>query len=183
MSMRMGRPSVLKRVTRAGGQAGAGAYTAVLSLVVLGASGAIGIALTSPWLFPSLGPTVMLIFGSPQEKASRPLNAAVGHAVAIVAGLICLYLFGMAGKPPAPVGGPTPGYVLAGAVSVALTAFVLHVVKLPHPPAGATTLIVSLGIIATPPGILSMAAAIAFTIVAGWGINWLLGERLRRGLG
>lgn len=171
------KPSLLSRASRKAGAAGAGAYTGVLSLVVLAASGAIGLALSSPWLFPSLGPTVMLIFGAPEHPSSRPLNAAVGHAVAIVAGVACLFLFGMNGKPSAPSAGLSLGYVLAGALSVAITAFVLHALKLQHPPAGATTLIVSLGVIATPAGVLSMAAAIAFTIVVGWGINWALGER------
>jgi CBS-domain-containing membrane protein len=169
--------SVLGRVKRRAGDAGAAAYSAVLSLVVLAASGAIGLALASPWLFPSLGPTVMLFFGAPEHPTSRPVNAAVGHAVAIAAGVACLFLFGMNGKPSAPSAGLTPGYVLAGALSVALTAFVLHVLRLQHPPAGATTLIISLGVIATPIGILSMAAAIAFVIVVSWGINWALGER------
>ena len=81
------------------------------------------------------------------------------------------------GKPSAPSAGLTLGYVLGGALSVAITAFVLHALKLQHPPAGATTLIVSLGVIATPVGILSMAAAIAFTIIVGWGVNWALRER------
>jgi hypothetical protein len=171
------KPSLLSRASARAGAVGAGAYTAVLSLVVLAASGAIGLLLSSPWLFPSLGPTVMLFFGAPEEKSSRPLNAAVGHAVAIVAGVVCLFLFGMNGKPSAPSAGLSLGYVLAGALSVAITAFVLHLLNLQHPPAGATTLIVSLGVIATPIGILSMAAAIAFTIVVGWGINWALGER------
>jgi CBS-domain-containing membrane protein len=172
------RSSVLSRLTARAGETGAGLYTGVLSLVVLAASGAIGLALSSPWLFPSLGPTVMLIFGSPREASSRPVNAAVGHAVALVAGVACLFLFGMNGKPSAPSAGLTVGYVLGGALSVALTALVLHLLKLQHPPAGATTLIVSLGVIATPVGILSMAAAIAFTIIAGWGLNWALGERV-----
>jgi CBS-domain-containing membrane protein len=169
--------SVLSRVTKRAGEAGAGVYSGVLCLVVLAASGAIGLLLSSPWLFPSLGPTVMLVFGAPKEPSSRPLNAAVGHAVGIVAGVLCLFLFGMNGMPSAPSAGLTVGYVLAGAMSVAITALVLHVLKLQHPPAGATTLIVSLGVIATPVGILSMAAAIAFTIVVGWGLNWALGER------
>lgn len=171
------KPSLLSRVSSRAGEAGAGLYTGVLSLIVLAASGAIGLALSAPWLFPSLGPTVMMIFGNPDQPASRPVNAAVGHGVAIVAGVACLFLFGMNGKPSAPSAGLTLGYVFAGALSVALTALVLHLMKLPHPPAGATTLIISLGVIATPPGILAMAAALAFTIVAGWGINWALGER------
>ena len=173
----MSAPSILERATRRAGAAGAGVYVGVLSLVVLAASGAIGMLLTSPWLFPSLGPTVMVLFGTPREQSARPVDAAVGHGVGIVAGVLCLFLFGMNGKPSAVEAGLSLGYVLGGALSVALTAFVLHCLKLQHPPAGATTLIISLGVIATPLGILSMAAALAFTIAASWGLNWLLGER------
>lgn len=156
---------------------GAAAYSAVLSLVVLAGSGAIGAALMAPWLFPSLGPTLMLIFGSPEHPTARPINAVVGHAVGMAAGVGSLFLFGMAGKPSAPSAGLSVGYVAAGAVSVAVTALLLQLLQLQHPPAGATTLIISLGIIATPPGLLSMAAALGLTIVAGWGINWALRRR------
>lgn len=169
------RTPVLERVEKRAGAVGGAAYTGVLCLLVLAASGAIGLLLKTPWLFPSLGPTVMLFFSSPKDPSSRPLNAGVGHAVGIVAGVLCLFLFGMNGMPSAPDAGLSPGYVGAGALSVAITAFVLHALKLPHPPAGATTLIISLGIIANPVGVLSMAAAIGFVIVAGWSLNWLLG--------
>jgi hypothetical protein len=70
--------------------------------------------------------------------------------------------------------------VLAAAFSVAITAFVLSALKLPHPPAGATTMIISLGVIADPIGILSMASALAFVIIASWGLNVLLGTRPSR---
>jgi len=63
---------------------------------------------------------------------------------------------------------------LAGALSVAGTMVVLQLIRMPHPPAGATTLIISLGVIATPIGVASMAAALVFTILAGFGIVWLL---------
>jgi hypothetical protein len=174
------RRPVLDRMTKAAGSPGTGAYVGVLSLVVLAASGAIGLALRTPWLFPSLGPTVMLIFGAAKDPSSRPLNAAVGHAVGIGAGLLCLVAFGLYGQPSAPDQGLTPGYVLAAAFSVAITAFVLSALKLPHPPAGATTMIISLGVIADPIGILSMASALAFVIIASWGLNVLLGTRPSR---
>jgi HPP family protein len=169
--------TILERIRARAGSIGIGAYVGLLSLVVLATSGGIGLLLVTPWLFPSLGPTVMLIAGSPRHPSSRPLNAAVGHLVGIVAGAGCFYAFGLNGQPPAPVGGLTPAYVLAAALSVAITAFALQALKLPHPPAGATTLIISLGVIATPVGILTMAAAIAFTIAACWGVSLLLGER------
>jgi hypothetical protein len=149
-------------------------YAALLSLAVLALSGAVGLALKQPWLFPSLGPTVMLFFQSPRQRASRPLNTLVGHGVALVIGYLCLVVFGLVGAPPVPSAGLTVPYLIAGALSVALTTGILALLELEHPPAGATTLIVSLGIIATPLGLLSMAGAIVLVTIAGWVINRLL---------
>jgi CBS-domain-containing membrane protein len=173
----MSRSPIIERIRRRAGEAGVGITWAVLSFVILAASGAIGIALTLPWLFPSMGPTVMLMFGSPEDPSARPLNAAVGHAVGIIVGVGCLFVTGMNGQPSAPEAGLSPGYVIGGALSVALTMLILQLLKLPHPPAGATTMIISLGVIATPPGILSMAGALALTIVAAYGFSWLLSRK------
>jgi hypothetical protein len=71
----MTKPSLHSRLAGSRNLLGASLYAAVLSSIVLAASGAIGLALHAPWLFPSLGPTVMLFFESPQEKSSRPSNA------------------------------------------------------------------------------------------------------------
>ena len=147
---------------------------AVLSFIILAACGAIGLALVLPWLFPSMGPTVMLMFGSPEHPSARARNAAVGHAVGIAVGIGCLFLTGMNGHPSAPQAGLTPGYVLGAALSVALTMLILQLLKLPHAPAGATTMIISLGVIATPLGILSMAGALALTILAASALVRLL---------
>jgi len=168
--------SVIRLREHRAGQAG---YAAVLSLVVLALTGAVGLALKQPWLFPSLGPTVMLFFESPEQPSSRPKNALVGHGVGLVAGALCFYALGLQGTPPAPVGGLTPLYVVAGALSVAITTLVLSLMKLPHPPAGATTLIVSLGIFVQPVQLLAMAGAIVLITLAGWGINALLLGRPR----
>jgi CBS-domain-containing membrane protein len=170
----MTQAPAIDRIRRRTGEGGVGLSWAVLSFVILAAAGAIGMALAQPWLFPSMGPTVMLMFGSAEHPSARPVNAFVGHAVGIVVGVGCLFLFGMEGKPSAPVAGLSVGYVLAGALSVAVTMLILQLIKLPHAPAGATTMIISLGVIATPLGILSMAGALAFTILAAFGVSWLL---------
>ena len=168
---------VLERAKERLDKLGAGLYAAVLGIVVLGVSGLAGLLLHLPWLFPSLGPTVMLFFESPEQKASRPLNTLVGHGVGLVAGALCLYAFGLQDQPSAPVGGLTPLHVLSGALSVGLTTLVLTWLGLPHPPAGATTLIVSLGILSAPAQLASMAGAILLVTVVGWGLNILLGTR------
>jgi CBS-domain-containing membrane protein len=150
-------------------------YAAVLSLVVLAAAGAAGLLLHQPWLFPSLGPTVMLFFESPSQRAARPANTLVGHGTGLLAGAAMLYAFGLQDDPPAPVSGLTPAYLLAGALSVALTTLVLTWLKTPHPPAGATTLIVSLGILTQPAELATMALSIVLITLLGWGLNILFG--------
>jgi CBS-domain-containing membrane protein len=169
--------SLLKRLTSRRSALGPAVYAALISLVVLALAGAAGLALHLPWLFPSLGPTVMLFFESPEQPSSRPVNTLVGHLTGLVTGILCLYAFGLQGSPPAPVGRLTVPYVAAGALSVALITLVLTWLRTPHPPAGATTLIVSLGILTSHPQLLSMAGAVLLVTAAGWGLNVLLGTK------
>ncbi|VXC36113.1 HPP family protein [Arthrobacter sp. 9V] len=173
----MSRTPVLKGAKAAAGELGAGTYAALLSFLVLGVAGLVGLVTHLPWLFPSLGPTVMLFFESPEQESARPVNALVGHGVGLVAGVACFYALGLTTTPPAPVGGLNPQYVIAGALSVAVTTMVLTAIKRPHPPAGATTLIVSLGILTAPAQLLSMAGAIVLVTLLGWAINIALGTR------
>ncbi len=56
-------------------------------------------------------------------------------------------------------------------MSVALTAFFLQAIRCPHPPAGATTLIVSLGLIARPPQLLTMALSVLLITVIAVALN------------
>lgn len=172
-----GRVPLLERLRAARGRLGAGLYAGGLSLMTVAAVGLVGLLTHLPWLFPSLGPTVMLFFESPDQPASRPVNALVGHGVGLAAGVACFYGFGVDGLQAASVGGLTGAHLLAGAVSVAVTTFVLTRVGLPHPPAGATTLIVSLGILHTPVHFATMAAAVVLLTGIGWGANVLLGTR------
>ncbi|MER7796669.1 HPP family protein [Microbacterium sp. NPDC096154] len=155
-------------------RAGAAGYAALCALIVLALAGGVGLALRQPWLFPSLGPTVMLFFESPETPSSRPRNAIVGHGVGLIVGAGCLYALGLAGQPSAPEGGLTAAHAVAAALSVALTTLALTLLRMPHPPAGATTMIVSLGILSQPPQLLAMAGAIVLVTLAGWGINRLL---------
>jgi CBS-domain-containing membrane protein len=164
------RGPLARRQRRRGGGA---AYAAVLAIVTLALAGTVGLVLKQPWLFPSLGPTVMLFFESPTQPASRPLNTVVGHLVGIAAGVACYSAFGLTGHASAPVGGLTVTYVMAGVLAVAFTTAVLSLLKLPHPPAGASTLIVALGILHTPVQLLAMVGAVLLVTVAGWAFNRL----------
>jgi CBS-domain-containing membrane protein len=169
--------AIIDRVGRRAGGVGVGAYAAALAFVVLAIAGAVGVASKNPWLFPSLGPSVMLFFETPRAESARPLNALAGHLVGIGAGWTMLHLFDLTGQPSAPIGGLTTRYVLAAAISVAITSAVLTAVHLPHPPAGASTLIVSLGILTTRTELLTMVLAIVLVTAAATVLNRLLGVR------
>ncbi|MCU1481819.1 MAG: hypothetical protein JWQ19_2605 [Subtercola sp.] len=153
---------------------GGAAYAAVLTILTLAITGAVGLLIKQPWLFPSLGPTVMLFFESPKQPSSRPLNTIVGHLVGIAAGLACYTALGLTGQPSALVGGLTVPYVIAGALAVGVTTAVLSLLKMAHPPAGASTLIVALGILHTPAQLPSMVGAVLLITAAGWAFNRLL---------
>jgi CBS-domain-containing membrane protein len=171
MSDRPGTTALAGRLQR---PAVGAAYGGLLGLAVLCVSGVVGLGLHQPWLFPSLGPTVMIFFESPSSPAARPHAALVGHGVGLVVGYLCLLAFGLTNAPSVVQGGLTVPHVLAGALSVALTTVVLTLLKLQHPPAGATTLIVSLGILHQPPQLLAMAGAIVLITVLGFALNRLL---------
>jgi CBS-domain-containing membrane protein len=165
------------RALRRAGQAGVGFYAFLLCVLVVVLAGLVGLAVHQPWLFPSLGPTLMMFFEQPTSASSRPRDALIGHAVAIVAGLLALEAFGLRTHPSAVQEGLTGARVAAAALSLGLTTLVLALLRSPHPPAGATTLIVSLGILTTTVQLGTMALAVTFTVAAGLLLNRLLGVR------
>ncbi|HUQ00113.1 MAG TPA: HPP family protein, partial [Aeromicrobium sp.] len=62
-------------------------------------------------------------------------------------------------------------------LSLAVTGLVAHLLKAQHPPAGATTLIVSLGVLHQPKQLVAMAVAIILVTALGWVANNVAGVR------
>jgi CBS domain-containing membrane protein len=141
-------------------------YTFASCLLAL--SGLAAYAAKQPLLFPSLGPTALLFFERPMAATSSPRNTLIGHAVAIAAGALSLAVFGLLDDPSV-----LAENVVArvGALSVALTGAVLLLLKSSHPPTGATTLIVSLGFLQTPPEMAALMAGVVILTAVGWTIN------------
>lgn len=157
------------------GEPGLGIYSLFGCFLTIVLVGLVAWAAQQPMLVPSLGPTVLLFFESALQPTACPRNALIGHGVGIVAGWGSLAAFGLLHSPSALSAGLDPNYMGAAATAVAITAFVKHLVKAPHPPAGATTLIVSLGLLSTPTQVASLAAGIVLVTVAAWVTNRLLG--------
>lgn len=130
-----------------------------------------------PLLFPSLGPTLMLVVEAPTQPSSRPLNVAVGHFVGLGAGYLAIAATGLLGAPPVTEAGVSGPRVLAAALALGVTTAVLRLVGRSHPPAGATTLIVALGLLDSPAELAAMG--VAFVLLTGLCAVWvrLVAER------
>ena len=129
----------------------------------------------SPFVFPSLGPTAYLLFFSPLEKASSPRNTILGHAIAIVCGYGAFVVTGAGAQPfAAPLGIFWPR-ILAAALSLSTTAALMVLLGISHPPAGATTLIISLGIISKPRELVIIEVAVFLLVAQALLINRLAG--------
>ncbi len=151
-----------------------GGYSAALSILCLTVVGLVGIALKQPWVFPSLGPTVMVLAETPTQPAAHPRNVLSGHVVGVTAGYLSLLLFGLTDNPAVVQEGLTGTRLAAAVLSVGLTAFVLQAIRTPHPPAGATTLIVSLGILKTPASLRALLLSVVLLTVVATAVNRVL---------
>lgn len=154
-----------------------GLWAALVSVVVLAAAGLVGLALRQPWLFPSLGPTIMVIAETPRQPAARPRNVLTGHLVGVAAGYLALVVTGLTAAPAVVQQGITVPRIVAACLSLALTALVLQALGTPHPPAGATTLIVSLGVLTTPSQLLAIGLSVLLVTAAATALDAMAGVR------
>jgi len=157
------------------GTKGDALYTFVACLLALAVSGLAAYAFKQPLLFPSLGPTALLFFEQPLAVPSSPRNTLVGHLVAILAGALALAVFGLLDHPSILAEGVTLVRTGAAALSLALTGAVLLLLRSSHPPTGATTLIVSLGLLQTPLEMTMLMVGVVILTIVGWAMNRALG--------
>jgi CBS-domain-containing membrane protein len=148
------------------------------TVALIGICGVVALGSKETLLFPSLGPTAMLFFARPLPPECTVRNVVVGHWVGILTGLAALEAFGLRALPSAVTHGLDATRVAAAALSVAVTATALRLIRCPHAPAGASTLIVSLGLLTTNKQLLMMAASIALIAASGWALNGLTGVRV-----
>ncbi len=89
-------------------------------------------------------------FYTPTQPAASPRNTIIGYGVGVVASYLSLLVTGLTMAGPALVVGVTWPRVIAAALSLGLTSGLMVLLRAPHPPTGATTLIISLGILTQP---------------------------------
>ena len=170
-----GRTGLSAWLYRRWGNRGNAVVTAIGSFLALAVSGTIAWIVSEPLVFPSLGATAFLCFETPLAEVASPRNTIVGHLTAIVAAAVSLAAFGLLDAPSAFVEGITPARVGAVALSVGLTGGVLRLLRSAHPPAGATTIIVSSGLLAEPSQMLAVAVGVVLLTVSCWLLNRAIG--------
>ena len=152
-----------------------GTFAGVNGLIAIGIMSAVAWATGEPFIFPSLGPTAFLLFYTPTNPAASPRNTIVGHAVGAAAGYLALVVFGLTDDAAALATSVTGPRIGAAAASVAVTSVVMVWLRASHPPAGATTLIVSLGILREPEQLAVLMLAVVILTLQGFVINRLAG--------
>lgn len=151
------------------------AFMLVNGFVTIGLIAALAMVTRTPFVFPSLGPTAFLFFFTPTLPAASPRNTLMGHAIGIACGYGALLVTGLTDAPAAMTAGVDFPRVMAAALSLASTGAVMILLRAPHPPAGATTLIISLGIVTRPTYLLVIEMAVLLLTLQAIGINRLAG--------
>jgi CBS-domain-containing membrane protein len=152
-----------------------GFFAMVNGVISIGLMAFAALITGAPFIFPSRGPTAFLLFYTPMVPTACPRNTITGHAIGAAAGFLALVVFGLQDAAPALSTGVTAARVGAAAISLGLTAGVMVWARVPHPPAGATTLIVSLGLLREPWELAVLMLAVLLLVLQGLGINRLAG--------
>lgn len=150
-------------------------FSMINGFISIGLMSVLAVITHSPFVFPSLGPTAFLFFYTPTAPSASPRNTIIGHAIGALAGYLSLVVTGLTMAGPAYAVGVTWPRVIAAALSLGLTAGLMVLFKSPHPPAGATTLIISLGILTRPWQLLLLMGAVVLLTLQAIAINRLAG--------
>ncbi|KYF81070.1 hypothetical protein BE18_07490, partial [Sorangium cellulosum] len=151
------------------------AFSCINGFISIGLMAALAAATEEPFVFPSLGPTAFLFFYTPRAASAAPRNTLIGHGIGVAVAYLSLIVTGLTHAGPATAASLTLPRVLAVALSLGLTAGLMVLARAPHPPAGATTLIVSLGILDRPHMLLVLLGGVTLLTMQAIVINRLAG--------
>lgn len=150
-------------------------YVLISGFITVAILAVVAVLTGSPFVFPSVGPSAYLFFFTPMAKAASPRHAILGHGIGLICGYLALRVTGAYAYPFNAHADLHWQLVLSAALSLSVTGAVMILFKVSHPPAGATTLIVSLGIISEPKHLLIIEAAVVLLALQAFVINRLVG--------
>lgn len=152
-------------------------YVFVNGFLTIGLLALLALVSQNPFVFPSLGPTAYLLFFSPLGETSRPRSTILGHAIGLICGYAAFVATGAGALPFGAHAGIFWPRIFAAALSLSATGAFMVLLDVSHPPAGATTLIVSLGIISKPRELVIIEVAVFLLVAQALMINRLAGLR------
>jgi L-ascorbate metabolism protein UlaG (beta-lactamase superfamily) len=151
-----------------------GAYVLINATISITILAAVAALTKEPFVFPSLGATAFLVFYDARGAQAAPRNVLCGHLIAVLAGYLALVIFGLTTTPP-DLSDVTARRFGAVTVCFFLTLSLMVWLHVPHAPAGATALIVALGLIRTPGQLAILMVAVAAVTVQSITVNRLAG--------
>ncbi len=151
------------------------AFVFVNGFLAVAILAALAVVSHMPLAFPSVGPTAFLLYFMPTAPTASPRNTLCGHAIGIACGYGALWLLGLQFAPSAILEEIHWPRVFAAALSLAATGALMILFRVVHPPAGATTLIISLGFITAPAHLCEIELAVALLVVQALAIHRLAG--------
>jgi CBS-domain-containing membrane protein len=132
---------------------------------------ALAMVTDEPFVIPSLGPTAYLLFATPLAATASPRNSICGHLIGAAAGYLSLLVFGLTDAPAVFTADVEWTRVGAAALSLGLTTGLMIVLRVPHPPAAATTLLIALGVLREPWELVVVMLAVVLLVAQAFAIN------------
>ena len=130
-----------------------------------------------PFVFPSLGPSAFILAFERRGEQTRTYRIIGSHLIGAIAGLLA-YSVLAAGvsltTTPPPVSIDGLRLTLSGVLSIILTVWGMIATGTIHPPACATTLIVSLGLLSTPLQVAIIAVSVVILVEFHRTVLWVL---------
>lgn len=147
-------------------------------------AGGLGYITGNLWLFPSLGPSIFMLVESPHQKSSSIYNMTVGHLVGIISGYALAIITGAAYIPSAfDVDHLQLSQIVASCIAIALVMLIHILLNASHPPAIATTFLITLGSFkATLHDLSAILIGIVITTFAGEIVRYIIFSLEHRGL-
>jgi len=124
---------------------------------------------------PYIAPSSASVEGTPLAESASPRNAVLGHAIGLLCGFAAYKVTGMHPFPEGFSGEVYWPRILASALALSLTGAIMVLLRVNHPPAGAITMIVSLGILAKPGYLPVIEIAVVLLAAQAFAINRLAG--------
>jgi CBS domain-containing membrane protein len=135
----------------------------------------LGWATGDPLVYPPIGATAFLIFSMPQLPSASPRNAIGGQVCGVAGGAVALTAFGLLHRHGGVTSAMSGERVGAIAVAVLLATALMLAFRVLHPPAGATALMISLGIVIAPAEWLEFLVAVVLICGLAIAVNRLAG--------